>query len=68
MAGPAATGNLACMRGVRHFLRDFTAAAVREHLRSQIEDTGGSPELTKNELALVRFVRQSMAEFDRVGR
>jgi hypothetical protein len=28
------------MKGIRHFLRDFTATAVREHLRSQIEATG----------------------------
>jgi hypothetical protein len=27
------------MKGIRHFLRDFTASAVKEHLRSQIEDT-----------------------------
>jgi hypothetical protein len=25
------------MKGIRHFLRDFTASAVKEHLRSQIE-------------------------------
>ncbi len=46
------------MRGVRHFLRDFTASAVREHLRSAIEATGGSPELTKNEIELVRFISE----------
>jgi hypothetical protein len=28
-----------------------------EHLRSEIEATGGSPELTKKELELVRFIR-----------
>ena len=44
------------MKGIRHFLRDFTASAVREHLRSQIEATGGSPDLTKNEIDLVRFM------------
>jgi hypothetical protein len=44
------------MKGIRHFLRDFTASAVREHLRSQIEATGGSPDLTKNEIELVRFM------------
>jgi hypothetical protein len=32
------------MKGARYFLRNFTATAVREHLRSQIEDSGGSPE------------------------
>ncbi len=45
------------MNGVRHFLRNFTATAVKEHLRSQLEDTGGSPELTDKEVELVRFVR-----------
>ncbi len=46
------------MRGIRHFLRDFTARAVREHLRSQIEATGRPPELTKNEIELVLFIRE----------
>ena len=44
------------MKGIRHFLRDFTASAVKEHLRSSIEDSGGSPSLTKNEIELVRFI------------
>jgi hypothetical protein len=44
------------MKGIRHFLRDFTATPVREHLRSEIEATGGSPDLTKNEVELVRFI------------
>ena len=46
------------MKGIRHFLRDFTASAVKEHLRSQIEDTRGPPHLTKNEIELVRFIRE----------
>jgi hypothetical protein len=44
------------MKGVRHSLRDFTATAVKEHLRSQIVDADGPPELTKNEIELVRFI------------
>ena len=44
------------MKGARYFLRNFTATAVREHLRSQVEDSGGSPELTKNEVELLRFI------------
>ncbi len=48
------------MKGIRHFLRDFTATAVREHLRSALETVDGSagktPNLTKNEIELVRFV------------
>jgi hypothetical protein len=43
---------------IRRFLRDFTATAVMEHLRSEIEATGGSPELTRKEIELVRFVRE----------
>jgi hypothetical protein len=38
-------------------LREFTATAVKEHIRSELEDTGRSPELTKNEIELVRFIR-----------
>lgn len=53
------------MRGLRHGLRQFTATAVKEHIRSQIEDTGGSPELTKNEIELVRFVREGGFDWDR---
>jgi len=44
------------MKGVRHALRDFTATAVKEHLRSQIVDAEGPPQLTKNEIELVRFI------------
>jgi hypothetical protein len=44
------------MKGVRHSLRDFTATTVKEHLRSQIVDADGPPELTKNEIELVRLI------------
>lgn len=53
------------MKGIRHFLRDFTASAVTEHLRSQIEDTEGPPDLTKHELELVRFIQDG--SFDWAG-
>jgi hypothetical protein len=46
------------LKGIRHFLRDFTASAVKEHLRDQVEATGRAPELTKNEIELVRFIRE----------
>lgn len=46
-------------------MRQFTATAVKEHIRSQIEDTGGSPALTKNEIELVRFVREGRFDWDR---
>ena len=52
------------MKGIRHFLRNFTASAVKEHLRSQVEETGGSPALTTNELELVRFIRQGSFDWD----
>ena len=51
------------MRGVRYFLRNFTARAVQEHLRSQIEETGGSPKLTPKEIELVRFVRDGSLDW-----
>jgi hypothetical protein len=44
------------VKGVRHFLRNFTATAVREHLRSAVEAADGSPALTATEIELVRFV------------
>lgn len=45
------------MHGIRHFLRDFTATAVKEHLRSQL-DSPDEPKLTRNELELLRFLSQ----------
>ena len=43
------------MKGIRHFFRNFTALAVKEHLRSQVEDAGSRAELTPKEVELVRF-------------
>lgn len=43
------------MKGVRYAVRNFTAQAVKEHLRSQIEDARSGAELTPNEVELVRF-------------
>ena len=45
-------------------MRNFTARAVKEHLRSQLEDTGGPPVLTANEVELVRFIRQGSYDWD----
>jgi hypothetical protein len=45
-------------------MREFTATAVKEHLRSQVEDSAGSPELTKKEIELVRFVRDGQFDWD----
>ena len=55
------------MNGIRHFLREYTATAVKEHLRSQLEETGGSPELTKKEVELVRFVLEWPTGWGAVG-
>jgi hypothetical protein len=52
------------MRGPRYFLRQYTAMAVKEHLRSEIDDQGRPPELTTNELELVRFVREGRFDWD----
>jgi hypothetical protein len=52
------------LRGIRYFLRNFTATAVKEHLRSEIEGTGGSPELTGKEIELVRFIREGPFDWD----
>lgn len=52
------------MNGVRHFMRNFTATAVKEHLRAQLEDTGGGPKLTDKEIELVRYIREASAELD----
>jgi hypothetical protein len=51
------------MKGIRHFVRNFTATAVREHLRSAIAATGGQPDLTKNEIELVRFICQGSIDW-----
>jgi hypothetical protein len=45
------------MHGIRHFLRDFTATAVKEHLRSQL-DSPHEPKLTRDEIELLRFISQ----------
>jgi hypothetical protein len=43
------------VKGIRYFLRNFTALTVKEHLRSQIEGPKTGAELTPNEIELVRF-------------
>jgi hypothetical protein len=52
------------LKGIRYFLRNFTATAVKEHLRSQLEDTDGSPSLTQREVELVRFVLERPSGWD----
>jgi hypothetical protein len=43
------------MKGIRYFLRNFSALTVKEHLRSQLEGSETGAELTPNEVELVRF-------------
>jgi hypothetical protein len=43
------------MKGIRYALRNFTALSVKEHLRSQIDQSDSAAELTPNEVELVRF-------------
>lgn len=50
------------MHGIRHFLRDFTATAVKEHLRSQL-DSAHTAELTRNEVTLLRFLSERAADW-----
>jgi hypothetical protein len=50
------------LKGVRYFFRNFTALAVREHLRSQLERTDSGAELTPNEVELVRFTAERSAQ------
>jgi hypothetical protein len=54
------------MNGIRHFLREFTATAVREHVRSQVERTDGTPALTRNEIELVRYIRGTSVDWEAV--
>ena len=55
------------MKGIRHFFRNFTALAVKEHLRSQIEDGGSSAELTPKEVELVRFAADRSAQLSELA-
>jgi hypothetical protein len=43
------------MKGIRYAIRNFTPLSVKEHLRSQIDRSGGEAGLTPNEVDLVRF-------------
>jgi hypothetical protein len=51
------------MHGVRHFLRQYTAMAVKEHIRSQVERSE-APKLTVNEVELVRYIREGRFDWD----
>jgi hypothetical protein len=55
------------MKGLGYQLRNFTALSVREHLRSQIECSGGKAELTPHEVALVRFAEDHLGELTKLA-
>ena len=55
------------MKGIRQFFRNFTALAVKEHLRSQIEDAGSRAELTPKEVELVRFAADRSNELSELA-
>ena len=55
------------MKGIRYFFRNFTALAVKEHMRSQIEKTGSGAELTPNEVELVRFSADRAVELQKLA-
>jgi hypothetical protein len=46
------------VKGVRYALRNFTAVAVKEHLRSQLDRADDDAELTPKEVELVRFTAE----------
>ena len=58
---------LQCVKGIRYFLRNFTALTVQEHLRSQIERSGTGGELTANEIELARFAADRSDELAKLA-
>jgi hypothetical protein len=44
---------------------EFHSIRREEHLRSEIEATGGSPDLTKSEIELVRFIYEGSFDWAR---
>jgi hypothetical protein len=55
------------VRGLRHILRNFTAQAVKEHLRSQVDRRAGAGPLTPTEVHLVRFAAERSAELGKLA-
>ena len=55
------------VKGIRYFLRNFTALTVKEHLRSQIERSEAGAELTPNEVELVRFAADRSAQLAKLA-
>jgi hypothetical protein len=55
------------VKGIRHLFRNFTALAVKEHLRSQIEDAGSRGELTPKEVELVHFATERLDQLSELA-
>jgi len=55
------------MKGIRYLFRNFTALAVREHLRSQVERAGTAGDLTPNEVELVRFAAERSDQLEELA-
>jgi hypothetical protein len=55
------------MKGLRYLIRNFTAQAVQEHLRSQIEHSANEGELTPKEVELVRFAAERSDQLEELA-
>jgi len=55
------------VKGPRYLLRNFTALAVTEHLRSQLERPAGDGRLTPNEVELVRFTADRSEQLSKLA-
>jgi hypothetical protein len=56
------------MKGIRYFFRNFTALAVKEHLRSQVESAESGANLTPNEVELVHFAADRSEQLTELAR
>jgi hypothetical protein len=54
------------VRGIRYYVRNFTALAVKEHLRSQADRTDRGA-LTPNEVELVHFAADRLDELKKLA-
>jgi len=55
------------MKGLRYRIRNYTALAVKEHLRAQIEQNASKAELTPNEVELVRFAAERSGQLEELA-
>jgi len=55
------------MKGLRYLIRNYTALAVKEHLRSQVEQDSSEAGLTPNEVELVRFTAERAGHLEELA-